>query len=132
MSFCLSIGRQSRLPRVRMWPDRRPTTGSWKTLFSKILVESNAPFFKWFKDGTLNVLVHLWELPVTNQFGASTARHEPGGWMRWPEYKDCCSQFTRLPGAPQEGASTISECFLTATRIAPGDEELASRMETNS
>jgi hypothetical protein len=99
---------------------------------SKILAESNAPFFKWFKDGTLNVLVHLWELPVMNQFGASTARHEPGGWMRWPEYKDCCSQFTRLPGAPQEGASTISECFLTATRIAPGDEELASRMETNS
>ena len=57
-----------------------------------------------------------------NQFGASTARHEPGGWMRWPEYKDCCFQFMRLLGAPQEGASTISECFLTATRIAPGDE----------
>jgi Acetyl-coenzyme A synthetase N-terminus len=53
VSFCLSIGRQSRLPRVRMWPDR--TTGSWETPFSKILAESNAPFFKWFKDGTLNV-----------------------------------------------------------------------------
>jgi hypothetical protein len=67
-----------------------------------------------------------------NQFGASTARHESGGWMRWLEYKDCCSQFMRLLGASQEGASTISECFLTAIRIAPGDEELASRMETNS
>jgi hypothetical protein len=68
----------------------RPARGfvSWETPFTKVLDESNAPFFKWFKDGTLR-LVHLWELPVMNQSGASTARHEPGGWMRWPEYKDC-------------------------------------------
>ena len=28
---------------------------SWETPFTKVLDESNAPFFKWFKDGTLNV-----------------------------------------------------------------------------
>jgi acetyl-CoA synthetase len=28
---------------------------SWKTPFTKVLDESNAPFFKWFEDGTLNV-----------------------------------------------------------------------------
>ncbi|MEP6505115.1 MAG: acetyl-coenzyme A synthetase N-terminal domain-containing protein, partial [Betaproteobacteria bacterium] len=27
---------------------------SWKTPFTKTLDESNAPFFKWFEDGTLN------------------------------------------------------------------------------
>ena len=28
---------------------------SWKTPFTKVLDESQAPFFKWFEDGTLNV-----------------------------------------------------------------------------
>ena len=28
---------------------------TWKTPFTKVLDESNAPFFKWFEDGTLNV-----------------------------------------------------------------------------
>ena len=28
---------------------------SWKTPFTRTLDESNAPFFKWFEDGTLNV-----------------------------------------------------------------------------
>ena len=28
---------------------------SWKTPFTKVLNESEAPFFKWFEDGTLNV-----------------------------------------------------------------------------
>ena len=27
----------------------------WKKPFSKVLDESNAPFFKWFEDGQLNV-----------------------------------------------------------------------------
>jgi pimeloyl-ACP methyl ester carboxylesterase len=58
-----------------------------------------------------------------NRFGKTPARYEPGGWMHWPEYEDYCFQFMRLLGAAQEGASTISECFLTATRITPGDDE---------
>ena len=27
---------------------------SWKTPFTKVLNETEAPFFKWFEDGTLN------------------------------------------------------------------------------
>ena len=27
---------------------------AWKTPFTKVLDESEAPFFKWFEDGTLN------------------------------------------------------------------------------
>jgi hypothetical protein len=95
---------------------------SCETPFSKVLDESNAPFFKWFKGRHTQRLLHLWELPVMIQFGASTARHEPGGWMRWPEYKDRCFQFMRFSRRSTEGASTISECFVRATRITPGDE----------
>jgi dienelactone hydrolase len=58
-----------------------------------------------------------------NQFGTSAAHYEPGGWMHWPGYEDYCFQFMRLLGAAQEGASTISECFLVATRITPGDDD---------
>lgn len=54
---------------------------------------------------------------------ASSGRYEPFGWMHWPDNQDYGLQFMRILGAAQEGASTISECFLTATRITPGDDE---------
>jgi dienelactone hydrolase len=60
---------------------------------------------------------------LKNGGGVSGARYEGGGWMHWPEYEDYCLQFMRLLAAAQEGASTVSECFLTATRIIPGDDE---------
>ncbi|OKO87665.1 hypothetical protein AC629_13130 [Bradyrhizobium sp. NAS80.1] len=43
--------------------------------------------------------------------------------MHWPDYQDYCFQFLRTLGVAQEGASTISECFLTASRITAGDDE---------
>jgi dienelactone hydrolase len=47
----------------------------------------------------------------------------PGGWIHWPDNEDVSLEFMRLLGAAQEGGSTISECFLTATRIDPADEQ---------
>jgi dienelactone hydrolase len=47
----------------------------------------------------------------------------PGGWVHWPDNEDVSLEFMRLLGAAQEGGSTISECFLTATRIDPADEQ---------
>ena len=32
---------------------------SWKTPFTKVLNSSDAPFFKWFEDGTLNGVFQL-------------------------------------------------------------------------
>ena len=49
--------------------------------------------------------------------------YRPVGWMQWPENLDYSFQFLRVLGAAQEGASFISECFLAATRITPGDDE---------
>lgn len=43
--------------------------------------------------------------------------------MHWPDNEDYSLQFMRVLGAAQEGSSTISECFLTASRIVPGDDE---------
>lgn len=43
--------------------------------------------------------------------------------MQWPDNGDYSLQFMRVLGSAQEGGSTISECFLTASRIAAGDDE---------
>ena len=36
------------------WAEQARELISWKKPFTKVLDESNAPFFKWFEDGTLN------------------------------------------------------------------------------
>ena len=52
-------------------------------------------------------------------------RSDPGArtqWQ-WPQDHDHCGHFLQILGAALEGGSTISECFLTAARISPGDNE---------
>jgi acetyl-CoA synthetase len=46
---------------------------SWKTPFTKVLDESNAPFFKWFEDGTLNVSHNCLDRNVDRGLGDKTA-----------------------------------------------------------
>jgi acetyl-CoA synthetase len=46
---------------------------SWKTPFSKTLDESNAPFFKWFEDGTLNASYNCLDRNVEKGLGDKTA-----------------------------------------------------------
>ena len=43
--------------------------------------------------------------------------------MQWPDNEDYSLQFMRVLGSAQEGGSTISECFLTASHIAAGARE---------
>jgi dienelactone hydrolase len=45
------------------------------------------------------------------------------GWLQWPDNTEYSHHFMRVLGTAQEGASTISECFHTATLIDPGDDE---------
>ena len=49
--------------------------------------------------------------------------YSEGGWLHWPDNPDFSYQFAKVLGTAQEGASTISECFLTAARITSGDSE---------
>ncbi len=46
---------------------------SWKTPFTKVLDESEAPFFKWFEDGTLNVSYNCLDRNVERGLGDKTA-----------------------------------------------------------
>jgi len=46
---------------------------SWKTPFTKGLDESNAPFYKWFEDGTLNASYNCLDRHVDAGLGGKTA-----------------------------------------------------------
>ena len=46
---------------------------TWKKPFTKALNESNAPFFKWFEDGTLNVSYNCLDRNVERGLGDKTA-----------------------------------------------------------
>jgi acetyl-CoA synthetase len=46
---------------------------SWKTPFTKVLNDSEAPFFKWFEDGTLNVSYNCLDKQVEAGLGNKTA-----------------------------------------------------------
>ena len=50
-------------------------------------------------------------------------RHARCGWIPWLGNDDYCLQFLQQLGNAQEGASAISECLMTAARIAPNDDE---------
>lgn len=61
---------------------------------------------------------------VVNSNSAGFHSHySPRGWVQWPDNEDYSLQFMRVLGCAQEGASAISECFLTASHIATGDDE---------
>jgi dienelactone hydrolase len=44
------------------------------------------------------------------------------GWIHWPEREDLSLEFMRLLAAAQDGGSTVSECWLTASRIDLADD----------
>lgn len=49
--------------------------------------------------------------------------YEPYGWHHWPEHPWMSYQFRRGIGETQEGGGSVSECFLAASRMVPGDKE---------
>ena len=62
---------------------------------------------------------HLIEKVTENRL----AHYEPYGWHHWPEHPWLAYQFRRGLGETQEGGGTVSECFLAASRMIPGDTE---------
>jgi hypothetical protein len=53
----------------------------------------------------------------------SPPRYGDAGWLHWPDNPEFSYEFTKVLATAQEGASTISECFLAATKIEPDDPE---------
>ena len=66
---------------------------SWKTPFTKVLDESQAPFFKWFEDGTLNVSYNCLDRNVERGLGDKTAIifEADDGEVTRVTYSDCWS-----------------------------------------
>ena len=71
-------------PTTRWWPRPRPTTRaywarlarefvSWKTPFTRSLDDAEAPFFKWFEDGTLNASYNCLDRHVERGLGDKAA-----------------------------------------------------------
>lgn len=48
---------------------------------------------------------------------------DPRDLIHWPGHEELGLQFMRLLGAAQEGGSTVSECFVTASRINLNERE---------
>lgn len=59
----------------------------------------------------------------SNAIATATPRYEAQGWVQWPSHPEWSAQFSRILGAAQDGASTISECFQAASRIGVGDAD---------
>jgi acetyl-CoA synthetase len=74
---------------------------SWKTPFTKSLDDSNAPFFKWFEDGTLNVSYNCLDRNVENGKGDKVAiRFEADdGSVTLATYRDLLARTCRLANA---------------------------------
>jgi len=49
--------------------------------------------------------------------------YQPYGWHHWPDHPWMSYQFRRGLGETQEGHGAVSECFLAASRMIPGDKE---------
>ncbi len=49
--------------------------------------------------------------------------YEPYGWHHFPEHPWFAYQFRRGLGETLYGGGTVSDCFLVASRIIPGDLE---------
>jgi len=55
------------------WAEQARELISWKKPFTKVLDESNAPFFKWFEDGTLNASYNCLDRNIEKGLGDKTA-----------------------------------------------------------
>jgi acetyl esterase/lipase len=53
----------------------------------------------------------------------SAPHYEPFGWHHWPDHPWLSYQFRRGLGETQEGGGSVSESFLAASRMIPGDLE---------
>jgi acetyl-CoA synthetase len=74
---------------------------TWKTPFTKGLNSSNAPFFKWFEDGTLNVSYNCLDRNVERGLGAKTALifEADDGAVTKVSYKDLLAKVCQLANA---------------------------------
>ncbi|WP_157634362.1 acetate--CoA ligase [Variovorax sp. Root318D1] len=74
---------------------------NWKTPFTKALDDSQAPFFKWFEDGTLNVSYNCLDRQVERGLGDKTAIifEADDGQVTRISYRDLLARTCRMANA---------------------------------
>ncbi len=83
------------------WARQARELVSWKKPFTKVLDESNAPFFKWFEDGQLNVSYNCLDRNVEKGLGDKTAIifEADDGKVTKVTYKSLLAQTCQLANA---------------------------------
>ena len=71
---------------------------SWKTPFTKVLDDSEAPFFKWFEDGTLNASYNCLDRNIERGLGDKTAIifEADGGEVTKINYRDLLAKTCQI------------------------------------
>ena len=71
---------------------------AWKTPFTKVLDESEAPFFKWFEDGTLNASYNCLDRNIERGLGDKTAIifEADGGEVTKVSYSDLLAKTCQI------------------------------------
>jgi acetyl-CoA synthetase len=74
---------------------------TWQTPFTKVLNDSQAPFFKWFEDGRLNVSYNCLDRNVERGLGDKTALifEADDGDVRRVSYRELLAQVSQLANA---------------------------------
>jgi acetyl-CoA synthetase len=83
------------------WARRARELLDWKVPFTQVLDQSNAPFFKWFADGKLNVSYNCLDRNVNNGLGDKVALIFEGdnGDVTKVTYKDLLSRVSKFANA---------------------------------
>jgi len=83
------------------WGARAKELLDWQTPFTQVLDESNAPFFKWFADGKLNVSYNCLDRQVKNGLGDKVALIFEGdkGDVTKVTYSDLLSRVCKFANA---------------------------------
>ena len=83
------------------WANHARNLIDWKKPFTKVLDESNAPFFKWFDDGELNVSYNCLDRQVNNGLGDKVAIifEADDGQVTKVTYKDLLGRVCKMANA---------------------------------
>ncbi|AKU11230.1 acetyl-CoA synthetase [Azoarcus sp. CIB] len=83
------------------WARQARELVDWKKPFTQVLDESNAPFFKWFADGQLNVSYNCLDRNVNNGLGDKVALifEADGGDVTRVTYKDLLARVCKFSNA---------------------------------
>src|SRR5574343_862026 len=83
------------------WGKRAKELIDWQTPFTQVLDESNAPFFKWFADGKLNVSYNCLDRQVNKGLGDKVALIFEGdkGDVSKVTYKDLLGRVSKFANA---------------------------------